>query len=85
VVKQVVKAKRRLTQPGFGPWATIYRKAQGRERRCMQLAILSWAALHERSWPGVSDMESADVGGVLGTYAQQVLHRAGQRPCPAWS
>jgi hypothetical protein len=73
VVKQVVKAKRRLTQPGFGPWATIYRKTQGRERRCVQLAILSWDALHERSWPGVSAMESADVGRVLGTYAQRVI------------
>ncbi|MGA4846708.1 hypothetical protein ACOBQB_10730 [Streptomyces sp. G5(2025)] len=41
MVKQVVKAKRRLTQRGFGPWARIYRKAQGRERQCVQLAVLS--------------------------------------------
>lgn len=53
VVKQVVKAKWRLTQRGFGPWARIYRKAQGRDRQCVQLAILSWDALDERSWPGV--------------------------------
>ncbi|ANS62382.1 putative telomere-associated protein [Streptomyces lincolnensis] len=32
VVKQVAKAKWQLTQRGFGPWARIYRKAQGRER-----------------------------------------------------
>jgi hypothetical protein len=42
VVKQVAKAKWQLTQRGFGPWARIYRKAQGRERQCVQLAILSW-------------------------------------------
>ncbi|MDK1349055.1 helix-turn-helix domain-containing protein [Streptomyces sp. 378] len=73
VVKQVVKAKWRLTQRGFGPWARIYRKAQGRERQCVQLAILSWDALDERSWPGVSEMEPADVARVLGVYAQRVI------------
>ncbi|MDW8810244.1 helix-turn-helix domain-containing protein [Streptomyces scabiei] len=73
VVKQVVKAKWRLTQRGFGPWARIYRKAQGRERQCVQLAILSWDALDERSWPGVAEMEPADVARVLGVYAQRVI------------
>ncbi|MFJ5731043.1 telomere-associated protein Tap [Streptomyces paradoxus] len=73
VVKQVVKAKWRLTQRGFGPWARIYRKAQGRERQCVQLAILSWDALDERSWPGVSQMEPADIARVLGVYAQRVI------------
>jgi len=73
VVKQVVKAKWRLTQRGFGPWARIYRKAQGRERQCVQLAILSWDALDERSWPGVCEMEPADVARVLGIYAQRVI------------
>ncbi|MGW1108045.1 telomere-associated protein Tap [Streptomyces sp. NPDC002540] len=73
VVKQVVKAKWRLTQRGFGPWARIYRKAQGRDRQCVQLAILSWHALDERSWPGVAEMEPADVARVLGVYAQRVI------------
>ncbi|MFE9421300.1 telomere-associated protein Tap [Streptomyces griseofuscus] len=73
VVKQVVKAKWRLTQRGFGPWARIYRKAQGRERQCVQLAILSWDALDEWSWPGVAEMEPADVARVLGVYAQRVI------------
>ncbi|MFK4106132.1 telomere-associated protein Tap [Streptomyces sp. NPDC019531] len=73
VVKQVVKAKWRLTQRGFGPWARIYHKAQGRERQCVQLAILSWDALDERSWPGVAEMEPADVARVLGIYAQRVI------------
>lgn len=73
VVKQVAKAKWQLTQRGFGPWARIYRKAQGRERQCVQLAILSWDALDERSWPGVCEMEPADIARVLGVYAQRVI------------
>ncbi|MEV8298111.1 telomere-associated protein Tap [Streptomyces rochei] len=73
VVKQVTKAKWQLTQRGFGPWARIYRKAQGRERQCVQLAILSWDALDERSWPGVAEMEPADIARVLGVYAQRVI------------
>ncbi|MFJ8351522.1 telomere-associated protein Tap [Streptomyces sp. NPDC094153] len=73
VVKQVAKAKWQLTQRGFGPWARIYRKAQGRERQCVQLAILSWDALDERSWPGAADMEPADLARVLGVYAQRVI------------
>ncbi|MFE7951475.1 telomere-associated protein Tap [Streptomyces sp. NPDC057426] len=73
VVKQILKAKWQLTQRGFGPWARIYRKAQGRERQCVQLAILPWDALDSRSWPGVADMEPADVARVLGVYAQRVI------------
>ncbi|MEI7030792.1 telomere-associated protein Tap [Streptomyces pratensis] len=72
-VKQVAKAKWQLTQRGFGPWARIYRKAQGRERQCVQLAVLSWDALDERSWPGVSEMEPADIARVLGVYAMRVI------------
>ncbi|MFZ3562782.1 telomere-associated protein Tap [Streptomyces sp. BH055] len=73
VVKQVAKAKWQLTQRGFGPWARIYCKAQGRERQCVQLAILSWDALDERAWPGVAEMHPADVARVLGVYAQRVI------------
>ncbi|MDX3528473.1 helix-turn-helix domain-containing protein [Streptomyces sp. ID05-39B] len=73
VVKQVLKARWQLTQRGFGPWARIYRKAQGRERQCVQLAILPWDALDSRAWPGVTDMEPADVARVLGVYAQRVI------------
>ncbi|MFJ7201784.1 MULTISPECIES: telomere-associated protein Tap [unclassified Streptomyces] len=73
VVKQVAKAKWQLTQRGFGPWARIYRKAQGRDRQCVQLAILSWDALDERSWPGVSEMDPADIARILGVYATRVI------------
>ncbi|MGW7089780.1 telomere-associated protein Tap [Streptomyces sp. NPDC054871] len=73
VVKQVTKAKWKLTQRGFGPWARIYRKAQGTQRQCVQLALLSWDALDERSWPGVAEMDPADVARVLGVYATRVI------------
>ncbi|WP_029384079.1 telomere-associated protein Tap, partial [Streptomyces leeuwenhoekii] len=73
VVEQIARAKWQLTQRGFGPWARIYRKAQGRERQCVQLAILPWDALDERSWPGVADMEPAGIARVLGVYAQRVI------------
>ncbi|MFB7512980.1 telomere-associated protein Tap [Streptomyces sp. NPDC056144] len=75
VVKQVTKAKWQLTQRGFGPWPRIYRTAQGRDRQCVQLAILPWDALDSRSWPGVTeaDMHPADIAHVLGTYAQRVI------------
>ncbi|MFE1943311.1 telomere-associated protein Tap [Streptomyces massasporeus] len=73
VVQQVKKAKWQLTQRGFGPWARIYRKAQGTQRQCVQLAVLSWDALDERSWPGVADMEPPDIARVLGVYARRVI------------
>ncbi|MEU2181025.1 telomere-associated protein Tap [Streptomyces thermolilacinus] len=72
VVKQILKAKWQLTQRGFGPWPRIYRKAQGRDRQCVQLAVLPWDALDKRDWPGVTDMEPADIARALGLYAQRV-------------
>ncbi|MFF4433905.1 telomere-associated protein Tap [Streptomyces sp. NPDC001513] len=73
VVRQLARAKWKLTQRGFGPWPRIYRPAAAGQRQCVQLAVLSWDALDERSWPGVSGMEPADIARVLGTYASRVL------------
>ncbi|MFI1652162.1 telomere-associated protein Tap [Streptomyces avidinii] len=73
VVKQIAKAKWQLTQRGFGPWARVYRKAEGSARQCVQLAVLSWDALDTRSWPGVAAMDPADIARVLGVYAQRVI------------
>ncbi|MEU1672278.1 helix-turn-helix domain-containing protein [Streptomyces roseifaciens] len=73
VVKQITKAKWKLTQRGFGPWARIYRPAQAGQRQCVQLAVLSWDALDARSWPGVAQMEPADIARVLGVYANRVI------------
>ncbi|MFJ7593012.1 telomere-associated protein Tap [Streptomyces sp. NPDC097617] len=73
VVKQITKAKWKLTQRGFGPWARVYRPAQAGQRQCVQLAVLSWDALDARSWPGVVGMEPAEIARVLGTYATRVM------------
>lgn len=73
VLKQLAKAKWQLTRRGFGPWARIYRPAQGGERQCVQLAVLPWDALDTRAWPGTDAMEPADLARVLGTYARRVI------------
>ncbi|KOX03344.1 transcriptional regulator [Streptomyces sp. NRRL B-1140] len=73
VVAQVKKAGWQLTQRGFGPWARIYRKAREDQRQCVQLAVLPWDALDERSWPGVTEMEPPEIARVLGVYARRVL------------
>ncbi|MFJ6784103.1 telomere-associated protein Tap [Streptomyces yangpuensis] len=73
VVRQIDRARWQLTQRGFGPWARIYRKADGSTRQCVQLAVLSWDALDARSWPGVTTLHPADIARVLGVYAQRVI------------
>lgn len=50
VIKQLARAEWKLTKRGFGPWARIYRPAQGSERACVQLCIPSWNALDSRHW-----------------------------------
>ncbi len=62
-----------LTRRGFGPWARIYRPAEGGRRQCVQLAVLPWAALEARSWGSTDQLEPADIARVLGTYAARVL------------
>ncbi|MGI5430789.1 telomere-associated protein Tap [Streptomyces sp. CA-179760] len=73
VVKEVTRAKWKLTKRGFGPWARVYRPAQGSQRQCVQFAVLPWDALDERSWPGVADLEPAGIARVLGVYARRVV------------
>ncbi|MFG2212677.1 telomere-associated protein Tap [Streptomyces sp. NPDC048638] len=73
VVKQLARAKWQLTKRGFGPWARIYRPAQGGRRQCVQLAVLPWGALDARSWGSTDQLEPADIARVLGTYAARVI------------
>ncbi|MGW9175468.1 telomere-associated protein Tap [Streptomyces decoyicus] len=73
VIKQLTKAKWKLTQRGFGPWPRIYRPAEGGKRQCVQFAILPWGALDARSWGDTGQLPPADVAAVLGTYATRVL------------
>ncbi|TDU67107.1 helix-turn-helix transcriptional regulator [Streptomyces sp. KS 21] len=79
VLKQLAKADWQLTQRGFGPWARIYRPAEGGQRRCVQLCVVSWDALDVRDW-GDKDkgllpamLPPAELARVLGTFAARVL------------
>lgn len=84
VVQQITKAKWKLTRRGFGPWARVYRPAQGGRRQCVQFAVLPWGALDSRSWGTTDHLDPADIADVLGTYATRVITPAAPPPSPAW-
>ncbi|BAC75278.2 transcriptional regulator [Streptomyces avermitilis] len=73
VIKQLVRAEWKLTKRGFGPWARIYRPAQGSERACVQLCIPSWNALDTRHWGEAGQLPPAELARVLGVYASRVM------------
>ncbi|MGV9253939.1 telomere-associated protein Tap [Streptomyces sp. NPDC003697] len=73
VIGQLARAEWRLTRRGFGPWARIYRPAQGSERNCVQLCIPSWHALDARHWGSAADLPPADLARLLGIYAARVM------------
>ncbi|WP_031522669.1 telomere-associated protein Tap [Streptomyces sp. NRRL F-5123] len=73
VVKQIAKAKWQLTRRGFGPWARVYRPAQGDRRQCVQLAVLPWGALDSRSWGDADQLPPPELARVLSAYAARVL------------
>ena len=73
VIKQLTRAGWQLTKRGFGPWARIYRPAQGSERSCVQLCIPSWEALDTRHWADAAQLPPADLARLLGTYAARVM------------
>ncbi|KUL24587.1 telomere-associated protein Tap [Streptomyces regalis] len=73
VVKQLVRAEWKLTKRGFGPWARIYRPAQGSERACVQLCIPSWHALDSRHWGEAGQLPAAELARVLGVFASRVM------------
>ncbi|MFV5998347.1 telomere-associated protein Tap [Streptomyces sp. NPDC056231] len=77
VVKQITRAKWKLTRRGFGPWARIYRPASGGHRQCVQFAVLPWGALDARSWGHTDQMDPAGIADVLGTYATRVITPCG--------
>ncbi|MGW8765935.1 telomere-associated protein Tap [Streptomyces sp. NPDC055815] len=72
-VKQVENTEWQLTRRGFGPWARIYRPAQGSRRMCVQLCIPSWKALDTRSWGHAADLAPADLARVMSLYASRVI------------
>ncbi|MFG1809710.1 telomere-associated protein Tap [Streptomyces sp. NPDC049040] len=73
VVKQIAREKWQLTQRGFGPWARVYRPAQGQQRRCVQLAVLPWGALDSRAWGEAGLLPPPELARVLTAYASRVL------------
>ncbi|MFE3121835.1 telomere-associated protein Tap [Streptomyces hydrogenans] len=73
VIKGLEKAQWQLTQRGFGPWARIYRPAQGSRRLCVQLCIPSWQALDARSWKNAADLAPGDLARVMSLYASRVM------------
>lgn len=73
VVKQLARAEWKLTKKGFGPWARIYRPAQGSEWACVQLCIPSWHELNSHQWGGARRLPPADLARVLGMYASRVM------------
>jgi hypothetical protein len=77
VVKQLTRAEWKLTRRGFGPWARIYRPAQGSERTCVQLCIPSWHALDARHWGDAAQLPPAELARLLGTYAERVMTPCG--------
>ncbi|MCX5232959.1 TipAS antibiotic-recognition domain-containing protein [Streptomyces sp. NBC_00233] len=72
-VKQLLRAEWKLTKRGLGPWARIYRPAQGSERACVQLCIPSWNALDTRHWGEAGDLPPVELARVLGVYASRVM------------
>ncbi|MFD4652226.1 telomere-associated protein Tap [Streptomyces sp. NPDC058441] len=72
-IKQLACQEWKLTKRGFGPWARIYRPAQGSERACVQLCIPSWDALDTRHWNHAAQLPPAELATLLGTYASRVM------------
>ncbi|WP_318294917.1 hypothetical protein [Streptomyces bacillaris] len=72
VLKQIARAKWKVTRRGFGPWPRIYRPAVNGERQCVQLAVLPWHALESRAWPGAEHLSPPDLAQLLTVYARLV-------------
>lgn len=77
VIKQLERAGWQLTKRGLGPWARIYRPAQGSRRQCVQLCIPSWRALDGRAWGHAPQLEPAELARILGVYATRVMTPVG--------
>ncbi|MFD5121204.1 telomere-associated protein Tap [Streptomyces sp. NPDC058385] len=73
VARQLARQEWKLTKRGFGPWARIYRPAQGSQRACVQLCIPSWDALDTRHWAHAAQLPPAELARLLGTYASRVM------------
>ncbi|NEC91740.1 helix-turn-helix transcriptional regulator [Streptomyces sp. SID12501] len=73
VVRELARAKWKLTRRGFGPWARVYRPAEGGRRQCVQLAVLPWNALDTRTWGSAGQLPAPELAQILGDYATRVI------------
>ncbi|WP_327740467.1 XRE family transcriptional regulator (plasmid) [Streptomyces nojiriensis] len=72
IVKNITKAGWELTKSGFGPWARIFKRVDGK-RHCVQLALVPWGALETRAWGNAGDLPVGDLASMLGMYARLVI------------
>ncbi|MFD9286269.1 telomere-associated protein Tap [Streptomyces mirabilis] len=72
IVKNITKAGWELTKSGFGPWARIFKRLDGK-RHCVQLALVPWGALETRAWGKAGDLPAGELARMLGTYARLVI------------
>ncbi|SEE36499.1 helix-turn-helix transcriptional regulator [Streptomyces sp. KS_5] len=73
VVRQLTRAKWKLTRRGFGPWARIYQPARDGRRHCVQLAVLPWNALDTRTWGSAGHLPPPELAQILNDYATRVI------------
>lgn len=73
-VKHLTRAKWRLTGRGLGPWTRVYRPVgdDGR-RQCVQVAVLPWGALDERTWDDAATWPAPALAALLSLYAARVI------------
>ncbi|WEH37818.1 transcriptional regulator (plasmid) [Streptomyces sp. AM 4-1-1] len=71
-VKNITKAGWELTKSGFGPWARLFKRLDGK-RHCVQLALVPWGALETRAWGKAGALSAGDLAAMLGTYARLVI------------
>ncbi|MFI2200077.1 telomere-associated protein Tap [Streptomyces sp. NPDC020192] len=76
-VRQLRKADWLLTRRGFGPWAWVYRPAEGSRRHSVHFCVPSWNALDSRYWGDAAGLPPAELARVLGAYAARVLTPCG--------
>ncbi|WBO68283.1 telomere-associated protein Tap [Streptomyces camelliae] len=76
-VRQLLKADWLLTRRGFGPWAWVYRPAEGSRRHSVHFCLPSWNALDSRYWGDAGGLPAAELARVLGAYAARVLTPCG--------
>ncbi|MFF4291387.1 telomere-associated protein Tap [Streptomyces sp. NPDC001633] len=75
--RELAAADWKTTQRGLGPWARIYRAAEGSRRLCVQLACLGWDALEPRTWGRAAELHPAALAGLLGDYTRRVMTPCG--------